>query len=91
MTFPLYVRSPIKEITIDEYSTLIALYELACHLTHLDERYLSQFCDAVDSIAKDLFVHFLGNGNIHSGWITMKTSLLFSFRFQWRIIQWISA
>lgn len=72
-------------------TTLASMYELTCHLVHLNGQFLSQFCDSVEIIAHDLLIHFLSNGtfsrNIHA--ITFLTkSHIFS---QLPIIQWTFA
>ena len=49
-------------LSVEELKTLSTLYELTCHLVHLNEQFLFQFCDSVDLIAKHLLIHFLSNG-----------------------------
>lgn len=43
--------------------TLVSMYELVCHLVHLSEQFLSQFCDSVEILgATDLLVGFISQG-----------------------------
>lgn len=46
---------------MDERKTLLSLYELICHLVHLnDQQYLTQFCDAVDILgASELLANLM--------------------------------
>ncbi|XP_067640071.1 serine/threonine-protein kinase fused [Eurosta solidaginis] len=41
----------MSELNNEEISTLSRLYELICHLVHLKQQFLSQFCDAVAILA----------------------------------------
>lgn len=52
----------MKDLSMEELKTLVSLYELTCHLVHLNEQFLAQFCDSVNIIASDLLVHFLAFG-----------------------------
>ncbi|KAH8284359.1 hypothetical protein KR018_004915 [Drosophila ironensis] len=50
----------IPELSEEELETASSLYELVCHLVHLQQAFLSQFCDAVAILAaNDLFLSFL--------------------------------
>ncbi|EDX16682.1 GD24858 [Drosophila simulans] len=50
----------IPELTVEELETACSLYELVCHLVHLQQQFLTQFCDAVAILAvSDLFLNFL--------------------------------
>lgn len=53
---------PVSELTKDEIVTASRLYELICHLVHLKEQFLSQFCDAVVILSgDDLLINFLNH------------------------------
>lgn len=53
----------IQKLTSDELITLRSLYELVCHLVHLNDQFLSQFCDAVAILgANELLINFISNG-----------------------------
>lgn len=53
----------IDQISRDELRTVLSLYELVCHLVHLNDQFLSQFCDAVAILGVNhLLVNFLTNG-----------------------------
>lgn len=53
----------MNKITSDELITLRSLYELVCHLVHLNDQFLSQFCDAVAILgANELLINFISNG-----------------------------
>ncbi|XP_055909302.1 serine/threonine-protein kinase fused [Eupeodes corollae] len=55
------IRS-VSELTKEEIVTASRLYELICHLVHLKEQFLSQFCDAVVILsADDLLINFLSH------------------------------
>ncbi|XP_055844636.1 serine/threonine-protein kinase fused [Episyrphus balteatus] len=55
------IRS-VSELTKDEIITISRLYELICHLVHLKEQFLSQFCDAVVILSADeLLINFLSH------------------------------
>ncbi|XP_016967044.1 serine/threonine-protein kinase fused [Drosophila biarmipes] len=57
----------IPELTIEELETACSLYELVCHLVHLQQQFLTQFCDAVAILAaSDLFLNFLTHDFRHS-------------------------
>lgn len=50
----------IPELSEEELETASSLYELVCHLVHLQQAFLSQFCDAVAILsANELFLNFL--------------------------------
>ncbi|XP_017088363.2 serine/threonine-protein kinase fused [Drosophila bipectinata] len=50
----------IPDLTEEELETASSLYELVCHLVHLQQAFLSQFCDAVAILsANELFLNFL--------------------------------
>lgn len=43
----------------DEVKTLTAVYDLISYLTHIDDIFLNQFCDAIEILgAKELFISF---------------------------------
>ncbi|XP_049533950.1 serine/threonine-protein kinase fused [Anopheles darlingi] len=43
----------------DEVKTLTAVYDLISYLTHIDDVFLNQFCDAIEILgAKELFISF---------------------------------
>lgn len=53
----------MNSLTDDEFRTLLNLYELVCHLVHLSDQFLTQFCDAVAILgANELLVKFISNG-----------------------------
>uniref|UniRef100_W8BYT1 non-specific serine/threonine protein kinase n=1 Tax=Ceratitis capitata TaxID=7213 RepID=W8BYT1_CERCA len=53
------VRS-IDELDNEEIRTTLCLYELICHLVHLKQQFLSQFCDAVAILAaNELLINLL--------------------------------
>ncbi|XP_017074254.1 serine/threonine-protein kinase fused [Drosophila eugracilis] len=57
----------IPELTVEELETACSLYELVCHLVHLQPQFLTQFCDAVAILAaNDLFLNFLTHDFRHS-------------------------
>ncbi|KAH8367715.1 hypothetical protein KR084_001890 [Drosophila pseudotakahashii] len=57
----------IPELTLEELQTACSLYELVCHLVHLQQQFLTQFCDAVAILAAgDLFLNFLTHDFRHS-------------------------
>ncbi|XP_017042135.1 serine/threonine-protein kinase fused [Drosophila ficusphila] len=57
----------IPELTVEELETACRLYELVCHLVHLQQQFLTQFCDAVAILsASDLFLNFLTHDFRHS-------------------------
>lgn len=52
----------MSELSSDQLITLLRIYELTCHLVHLNGQFLMQFCESIMIIASDLFVHILANG-----------------------------
>lgn len=53
----------LKMLSSAEVKTLVSLYELVCHLVHLNEQFLSQFCDSVEILgATELLVGFISQG-----------------------------
>lgn len=57
----------INELSSEEIRTASRLYELICHLVHLKQQFLLQFCDAVAILAaNDLFISFLNHGKLKS-------------------------
>uniref|UniRef100_A0A1B0CCX9 non-specific serine/threonine protein kinase n=1 Tax=Lutzomyia longipalpis TaxID=7200 RepID=A0A1B0CCX9_LUTLO len=48
-----YTCKTLKDLTQEEVKTLASLYELVCHLVHLSDSCLSQFCDALAKIVFD--------------------------------------
>lgn len=59
-TSPDYNIEPISGLTHEELKTISTLYELVCHLVHLDNAFLSQFCDAIAILSADLlFINYL--------------------------------
>lgn len=53
----------VSELSDEEMSTACSLYELVCHLVHLQHQFLNQFCDAVAILAvNDMFINFLTHG-----------------------------
>lgn len=52
----------MNELSSDQLSTLLRIYELTCHLVHMNDQFLTQFCESIMIIASDLFVHILSNG-----------------------------
>lgn len=54
----------LKFLSLTEVKTLVSMYELVCHLVHLNEQFLSQFCDSVEILGTtDLLVGFISQGN----------------------------
>lgn len=52
--------SPLSSLNGEELRTLSMLYELTCHMVHLNTHFVSQFCDAVAILgAYKLLVNFL--------------------------------
>lgn len=47
---------------MEELRTLASVYELTCHLVHLDVEFLMQFCAIVEFIASDVLIHLLSAG-----------------------------
>lgn len=65
----------LKMLTSTEVKTLVSLYELVCHLVHLNEQFLSQFCDSVEILgATDLLVGFISQGKYGSFLYGNKTN-----------------
>lgn len=60
---PLLINSPfrtIETLSSAEIKTLSSLYELVCHLVHLNDRFLSQLCDAIVGLrVESIFTDFL--------------------------------
>lgn len=53
----------MSDLTKEQMKTLTSIYELVCHLMHLEkENFLPQFCDSVYIIASDLLQHILSDG-----------------------------
>lgn len=53
----------ISELQNDEIRCAAQLYELICHLVHLKQQFLLQFCDSVAILAADeLLINFLTQG-----------------------------
>lgn len=53
----------ISELQIDEIRCAAQLYELICHLVHLRQQFLLQFCDSVAILSADeLLINFLTQG-----------------------------
>ncbi|KAH8420453.1 hypothetical protein KR009_010564 [Drosophila setifemur] len=70
----------IPDLSPEELETACSLYELVCHLVHLQQAFLSQFCDAVSILsAHDLFLNFLTHGRRSE--LTSKPPGLNSFSF----------
>lgn len=46
----------------DHLKTLTSIYQLICHLIHLNDDFLPQLCDAVFILAMDLLRHILRDG-----------------------------
>lgn len=58
-----FLYRQLKFLTSTEVNTLVSLYELVCHLVHLNEQFLTQFCDSVEILgATDLLVGFISQG-----------------------------
>lgn len=58
----------VSDLTAEEMNTACSLYELVCHLVHLQQQFLSQFCDAVAILAvNDMFISFLTHGKPVAG------------------------
>lgn len=64
MTQPIRLCSNLSEIlTDDDLKALSTLYELVCHLIHLNDAFLTQFCDALVILrASNLLVQFIAGG-----------------------------
>lgn len=61
--FNIFSSRQLKFLSLTEVKTLVSLYELVCHLVHLNEQFLSQFCDSVEILgATDLLVGFISQG-----------------------------
>lgn len=53
----------ISELQMDEIRCAAQLYELICHLVHLRQQFLIQFCDSVAILSADeLLINFLNQG-----------------------------
>lgn len=50
---PVCETEPISYLNADQIRTISALYELCCHLVHLDNQFLTQFCDALAVLGAD--------------------------------------
>ncbi|XP_050083621.1 serine/threonine-protein kinase fused [Anopheles aquasalis] len=49
----------LEALDNDEVKTLTAVYDLISYLTHIDDVFLNQFCDAIEILgAKELFISF---------------------------------
>lgn len=58
-SLPRYIRS-VKEMDHEEIKCISRLYELVCHLVHLNVQFLNQFCDAVAILsANEFLINFL--------------------------------
>ncbi|XP_059618657.1 serine/threonine-protein kinase fused [Phlebotomus argentipes] len=63
-----YMCKTLRDLSQDDIKTLASLYELVCHLVHLSDCCLSQFCDALVVLgATQLLVNFIysESGNCH--------------------------
>lgn len=50
-------------LTAEDVKTLSSLYELVCHLIHMNDSFLTQFCDALAILgASNLLVQFISGG-----------------------------
>lgn len=67
----------MSDLSVDELRTLSNIYELSCHLIHLNGPFLIQFCESIDIIANDLMIHILANGKKFSIDVKLATLLLF--------------
>lgn len=53
-------------LTDEDIKTLSSLYDLVCHLIHLNDSFLTQFCDALAILgASNLLVQFISGGEGH--------------------------
>lgn len=52
----------MNDLSAEQLKTLKSIYELICHLMHLDEQFSEQFCLSVYIIASDLLRHILADG-----------------------------
>lgn len=70
----------LSDLSIEELKTLTTIYELVCHLMHMNEcSFLAQFCDSVYIIASDLLRHIFANGMRFSLFILSAERLPISF------------
>lgn len=52
----------MNDMSNDHLKTLTSIYQLICHLIHLNDDFLPQLCDAVFILAMDLLRHILRDG-----------------------------
>ncbi|XP_075158948.1 STKc_STK36 domain-containing protein fused [Haematobia irritans] len=67
-SLPRHIR-PINEMNNEEIKCISRLYELVCHLVHLNQQFLNQFCDAVAILsANEFLINFLNQEfkNVHA-------------------------
>uniref|UniRef100_A0A182PDH4 non-specific serine/threonine protein kinase n=1 Tax=Anopheles epiroticus TaxID=199890 RepID=A0A182PDH4_9DIPT len=61
----------------DDIKTLVAVYDLMCHLIHMGDIFLNQFCDAIEILgAKELFVNFITVVPANAAFVRLVCSLL---------------
>ncbi|TDG41309.1 hypothetical protein AWZ03_012271 [Drosophila navojoa] len=70
----------VSDLTAEEMNTACSLYELVCHLVHLQQQFLSQFCDAVAILAvNDMFISFLTHDFKDSSAVRLASCMLALF------------
>ncbi|XP_036318174.1 serine/threonine-protein kinase fused-like [Rhagoletis pomonella] len=70
------VRS-MAELNCEEIRTISRLYELICHLVHLKQQFLSQFCDAVAILAaNELLINLLQHDFRNANAVRISTNIL---------------
>ncbi|XP_054730101.1 serine/threonine-protein kinase fused [Anastrepha obliqua] len=70
------VRS-VAELNSEEIRTTSRLYELICHLVHLKQQFLSQFCDSVAILAaNDLLISLLRHDFKNANAVRISNSIL---------------
>ncbi|GAB0095339.1 Serine/threonine-protein kinase fused [Sergentomyia squamirostris] len=72
-----YTCKMLRDLSHDEIKTLASLYELVCHLIHLSDSCLSQFCDALAVLgATKLLVNFICSENINSHNVRLVSNIV---------------
>lgn len=74
-----FIHRKMSDLSVDELKTLTSIYELVCYLLHLNDNFLSQFCDSLYIMANDLLSHFLSDG--------MTLFINYSIQLQYHVIQ----
>ncbi|XP_055710475.1 serine/threonine-protein kinase fused [Phlebotomus papatasi] len=72
-----YTCKTLRDLSQDEIKTLACLYELVCHLVHLSDCCLSQFCDALAVLgATKLLVNFISSESSNSHNVRLMSTIV---------------